>query len=170
MDVIVLRHAERTPGFSEDPGLTPHGFEQAVALAEILTLPRWGRPQKLYASPKQRARQTLAPLGEKLGLPVEILPDLDEKQQDESISGFRERIQNLIDVVTLPTQARPVRRNAATSSIVWCSHLDWIEEFRSLVDCEEDLLRTPYDQWSPGQFLVLRPVDLWRVVSFGRAP
>lgn len=169
MDIIVLRHAERTPGFAQDPQLTPHGREQAIALADILMLPRWGRPHKLYASPKQRALQTLQPLAEKLDLPVEILPDLDEKQPGESVSSFRERIQNLIDVVTVPTQVSS-QRNAPTASLVWCSHLDWIEEFRSLIDCEEDLLRAPYDQWSPGQFLVLRPVDLWKVVGFGRAP
>lgn len=168
MDIILLRHAERIPGLISDPELSGHGLEQAESLAEILTLPKWGRPQKLYASPKKRTRQTLGPLSAKLGLPVETLPDLDEKAPGESVSDFRHRIQNLIEMVAGPTQVTP--RDASTASIVWCTHLDWIEEFRSMIDCEEDLQRTPYDQWSPGQFLVLRPIDWWKVISFGRAP
>lgn len=170
MDLIILRHAEKNPGFAVDPSLSTHGLEQAEALAEILTMPRWGRPHKLFASPKQRTQQTLRPLANKLGLPIEILPELDERRRDETGSDFQRRIDQLVDTVTESTQIHRKRSPTLSSSMIWCSHFDWIEEFRGRIDCEEDLLRTPYDQWSPGQFIVLRSLDLWKVIGFGRAP
>lgn len=71
--VLLIRHAEKT-GRPEDQGLSDLGRLRAAALACVLPA-RFGRPEVLVAcrsSPRsRRPLETVAPLAEKLGLPVE---------------------------------------------------------------------------------------------------
>ncbi|WP_069207584.1 histidine phosphatase family protein [Sphingomonas panacis] len=78
--VILARHGAHAEvghvlsGRSEI-ALSPRGQAEAVALAQALD----GTPiASLHASPRRRARDTAAPLGERRGLAVEIAPALDE--------------------------------------------------------------------------------------------
>jgi len=79
VEFILIRHAlperiENTAG-PADPALTKIGREQANRLANWLA----AEPiQHILASPKARARQTAAPLAQKLRLDVEIIPELSE--------------------------------------------------------------------------------------------
>lgn len=84
--MILLRHGQsefnlhfsatrKDPGIV-DPALTPLGHDQAEAAAEALA----GMDiRRIIASPYTRALQTAAPLARRLGLPVEIVPDLRER-------------------------------------------------------------------------------------------
>ncbi|CAB1127906.1 Histidine phosphatase family protein [Candidatus Hydrogenisulfobacillus filiaventi] len=82
LDVYLIRHGEseanaagRLASRLWDPHLTEKGRQEAAALLERL------RPLPVVAllsSPLARARETIAPLAEALGLPVTILPDLRE--------------------------------------------------------------------------------------------
>ncbi|MBX2987071.1 MAG: histidine phosphatase family protein [Bdellovibrionaceae bacterium] len=161
MDLILLRHAEKTLSPDRNPGLTTRGREQAIALISEMQKKRWPKPQRLYASPKARTQQTLQPLSDKLGLKVEILEDLDERRFDESASHFRARIARTIEALS--------HSELGTGCVLLCSHLDWIEEFRGVIDSEQNLLAPPYDQWSTAQYMILHGDDLWKVTAFGRA-
>lgn len=133
---------------------------QAQSLIALLRdTGEWADPVRVVASPKLRARETLAPLAAALGLETQIDEDLDERRHGESAAEFRERVREKISAL----EAAPAE------CVVWCSHLDWIEDFRAILDCDSDLLHPPYSHWSPAQFLVLHLDDLWRVVKFGRA-
>ena len=81
--LLLVRHAtndwvgERLAGWTPGVHLNEAGHQQALALAERLAL----MPIKaIYSSPLERARETAAPLAERLNLPVEVEPDLGEVQ------------------------------------------------------------------------------------------
>lgn len=158
--LILLRHAEKE--FSgPDPGLSTRGLAQAKALIKLIGEGEdWPTPSRILSSPKRRAQQTVQPLAETLKLKIDIRDDLDERRSHESNAGFRQRLRRLVTELEESTE----------ECVVWCTHLDSIEELRGLADCESDLLDAPFDMWSPSQYLVLRLDDLWRVVEFGRAP
>ena len=78
--ILVVRHARagRHDGFDgpdDERPLDARGREQAAALADAL--PVYG-PQVLASAPALRCRATLQPLGDRLGLPVEVDLDLAE--------------------------------------------------------------------------------------------
>jgi probable phosphoglycerate mutase len=80
--LLLVRHGEtdwnakgRLQGQTDRP-LTRYGREQARQLAEELTLEQL---DALYASDLARARQTAEIVGDRLGLPTMLDPDLREK-------------------------------------------------------------------------------------------
>lgn len=81
--LIFVRHGETTAnrdrhfGVSEDVQLTELGEQQAHELALRLT-PRF-RPQRLFSSKYARALRTSQILGQKLGLDVEVLHGIHER-------------------------------------------------------------------------------------------
>ena len=171
MYLILVRHAEKEGFTGHDPGLSTRGLAQAKSLVDVLIAGKkgkglgkdadeWPKPDRILSSPKRRAQQTLAPLGEKMKKKVDVVDDLDERRSNETNAGFRQRLRRFISEL----------EGGTSKCVVCCSHLDWIEEFRTLVDCETDLLDSPYEMWVPSQFLVLRLDDLWHVVKFGHAP
>jgi len=71
-------HADWTP--DEQRPLSPRGLRDAHRLAEVLD----DRPiSRIYASPFLRARQTVAPLAERLGLGIEVVEDLRERRLND---------------------------------------------------------------------------------------
>jgi probable phosphoglycerate mutase len=83
MELILIRHGlplRTEPAAGErisvpDPDLSPVGQSQALRLADRMA----GSPiTHVYSSPLRRARQTVAPLSERLGLPVIVDPELRE--------------------------------------------------------------------------------------------
>jgi broad specificity phosphatase PhoE len=83
MELILIRHGlplrtEPTDGERSsvpDPDLSPVGQEQAARLVSWIA----GSPiTRIYSSPLRRAMQTVQPLAESLGLPVDVEPELRE--------------------------------------------------------------------------------------------
>lgn len=70
--VYVVRHAEKSSSDFDAP-LSPAGVERAEALAERLS---GAGVQRVYASEVQRTQRTVAPLAERNGLSVEVVPAL----------------------------------------------------------------------------------------------
>ena len=64
-------------GDQDERPLTDLGWEQARAQAEALA---GEKIDALYTSPALRARQTLGPLAERLGLEVHVLPEIGDDQ------------------------------------------------------------------------------------------
>lgn len=79
MELLLIRHARPTREESSegpaDPGLSPVGLRQAEALADWLAD---ARIDALYSSPMRRARETAAPLADKLGLKITTEADIAE--------------------------------------------------------------------------------------------
>ena len=77
----LLRHAEVEPAYQKvfggkiDMNLSEAGHEQAEALAGFLHRHKF---DAIYASPMKRARQTLVPIAQQLGMQAEICPELSE--------------------------------------------------------------------------------------------
>ena len=68
---------EQWPGDQDERTLTDLGRRQAIALADAMS----SEPiAALYAGTALRCRQTLEPLAGRLGLPVNVCPELGEKQ------------------------------------------------------------------------------------------
>lgn len=80
MPLLVVRHANagRRSAYKGDDRLRPlsaRGRDRAVALAPLLS--RY-HAQRILSSPYVRCRQTVQPLADSLGLPVEPVDDLAE--------------------------------------------------------------------------------------------
>jgi 2,3-bisphosphoglycerate-dependent phosphoglycerate mutase len=72
-------HAEWTP--DENRPLSPRGRRDALHVADLLCAEAQDAPiAALYASTARRAQQTVAPLAERLGLPLHVVPALDERR------------------------------------------------------------------------------------------
>src|SRR3954464_16072660 len=90
-----LRHGEteanaaRIIAGSLDVDLTPLGREQAIAAAQaLLDEPITG----IYASPLRRARETAEPIAEALGLSLNIIDEIAERNWGELEGQPRQRI------------------------------------------------------------------------------
>jgi broad specificity phosphatase PhoE len=81
MELVLVRHAlpvridATHDGSPADPGLSERGHEQALRVLDALA---GQEVTHLYSSPAMRARETAAPLVEKLGLPLLIEAGLAE--------------------------------------------------------------------------------------------
>jgi broad specificity phosphatase PhoE len=65
--VLLVSPVEKSPGTIDDPPLSPEGEQRAQRLAQMLgDASGVGRPEAIYVSDDRRARQTAAPLGERL--------------------------------------------------------------------------------------------------------
>lgn len=76
MRIFLIRHGRQADArCNVDVGLSEEGRRQAALVAERMAA--WGL-EALYASDMVRARETGAIVGERLGLPVEVVPQLRE--------------------------------------------------------------------------------------------
>lgn len=81
MELVLVRHAlpvridATHDGSPADPGLADRGHQQALRVLDALAS---DEITHLYSSPARRARETAAPLVEKLGLPLVIEDGLAE--------------------------------------------------------------------------------------------
>ena len=80
----LVRHAHANWTPNENRPLSARGREDADRVADILQQYPIGA---IYSSPYQRARQTIAPLATRLGLPVYIEPGLRERRLGNSSTG-----------------------------------------------------------------------------------
>jgi probable phosphoglycerate mutase len=91
MELLIIRHAlpvtvvNTATGEEADPRLSDLGLRQAEALADWLTDGPTSEAgiDAVYASPKARARETVAPLARRLGLEVAIEPLVTEYDEGE---------------------------------------------------------------------------------------
>ena len=84
MEILLIRHGlpirvENGDGTPADPPLCAEGRSQAERMAMWL---EGAGIDAVYASPMRRARETSAPLAERLGLQVEIEPGIAEYDRD----------------------------------------------------------------------------------------
>lgn len=94
--VYLVRHAHPvmpgTPGYSEDDRpLSERGVAEAVKLVDQFERVRIN---KIYSSPYLRARQTIAPLAQRLKMEIDTIEDLRERMLSaEALADWREHLQ-----------------------------------------------------------------------------
>jgi 2,3-bisphosphoglycerate-dependent phosphoglycerate mutase len=99
-------HAEWTP--DEERPLSAKGSEDAKRVADELH----GYPiSSIYSSPARRALQTISPLAERIGIPIEIEPDLRERNLGEGV--FDDFFQAVRITWRNPTFAHPGGESSA---------------------------------------------------------
>ena len=77
MVLYLIRHAHAVWTPDVNRPLSERGQQDAQRVADLLS----ERPlDAVYASSERRAQQTVAPLAERLGLPLQITPALDERR------------------------------------------------------------------------------------------
>ena len=80
--VYVIRHLEKAAG--DDPALTPQGAARAGQLADVLAS---ANIKAVFATPTRRARETAAPLAERLGVPITDYNPRDLEALAAAVSG-----------------------------------------------------------------------------------
>lgn len=91
--LYLVRHAHSPFGPDEMRGLSPPGHADAARVADLLDSRGVSR---IVSSPYTRAIQTVQPLAERLGLPVEIEPDLRERCLcPEVVDDFAHRVETV---------------------------------------------------------------------------
>jgi broad specificity phosphatase PhoE len=78
--VVLSRHAEKDLSSIQDPPLSPEGEQRAERLAQMFGRGKGvGRIDAIYVSDARRTQQTAAPLAERLGKQVIVVPAADTK-------------------------------------------------------------------------------------------
>lgn len=113
--VIVVRDAEAQPGDGPDPNLSLAGKERAARLARV-----WGQgaAQKIdavFAADTRRAQQTVAPLAEALGLPINVTPTANWDELIERLQ--RDHRGHVLLLVSQPALASNVLEELANSDV-----------------------------------------------------
>jgi broad specificity phosphatase PhoE len=136
MTILLVRHEKaanryRWEGDDRLRPLTKKGREHARVLVETLSVPA---PERILSSPYTRCVQTVAPLAEALGLPVE--------ETDELAEGHTPSALHLL-------------RSVSGQRVVACSHGDVIPEVLWALG-DRDGLKLPTDmRWPKGSTWVL---------------
>jgi len=119
--VILLRAAEAEPGETPDPNLSLAGRERAARLARIWAqdASRKDAPRKIdavFALDTRRAQQTLTPLAEALGLPINVTPTTN---WDELIDRLqRDHRGQVLLLVAHPQQAASAVKALTDAEVV----------------------------------------------------
>ncbi len=151
MKLILLRHGDRSPGFSDVP-LSPKGLEQALALAHAK---EFAGIERIYCSPKRRALQTIEPLVKAAGTAVEITNEVDQMRQIEAPSDFTRRISRFLD--SLP--------RSEPQTVLVCSHSDWLQHAVLLLEGPQQVF-APYSFFGCAEFKVFEYANSqWNFIS-----
>lgn len=141
MKIFIFRHAQKSMDFSGDPDLNSQGHAQAQELAKKVLSGELPRPTALWVSPKKRAQNTFRPLSEELQVPLQIKSELLEQQGHENTSGFRHRLQDVLNKAM----------DSGEEVLFLCSHYDVTVEFMSLIDADKDL--SMFTHWHSCQYI-----------------
>lgn len=142
MQIVLFRHAEKSSVGAQNPGLSARGHAQANLISNLASQGELPSPTRFLSSPLLRAQQTLLPASQKFEKTIEIVADLNERQNLESVDQFRHRISRFLRWV-----------ETQTGLLYVCSHLDWIDEAMSLITSDVNLNQDRYQHWSPAAHL-----------------
>lgn len=149
MKIHLLRHGTRNYGIGDIP-LNDEGHEEALALASV---PALLGVKKIFSSPKKRAQMTVEPLAQSLGLSIEIMNVLDQRQNVESLLEFRQRVQKAINQLEEMAKGH--------GNILACSHSDWLAESIELIP--SNIANPDTIMFQCAEFLTFEVKDgLWR--------
>lgn len=161
MKFALFRHASKGIIPFDDPELTAQGFQQSIQILNLIKTNELPTPTHLFVSPKRRTSQTLYPASKEFSVPIQIKPELDLRQQDESPAQFRSRIENFLNSVS---------QHGNEDVVFACTHYDWIEESMTLIDCDRNLNSFEFSHWAPTQFILFEiSKSGWKLLKKGDA-
>jgi 8-oxo-dGTP diphosphatase len=136
MTILLVRHAKasnryRWEGDDRLRPLTKKGREQAASLVDILAPLA---PQRILSSPYTRCVQTVKPLAETLGLPIERTEALAEGHTPSALH---------------------LLRSLSDESVVTCGHGDVIPEILWALGDRDGLKLPPDMRWAKGSTWML---------------
>ena len=114
MKIYILRHGDRGMGYGDMP-LSQTGQQQALDIAQNAT---FQDVSLILCSPKIRTQQTVQPLHEHLGIPLQIAADLDQRRSIETEAEFAGRVLRFFDECLETHQEK---------TLLLCSHSDWLQ-------------------------------------------
>ena len=144
MRALMFRHAERMRSDSSNPPLSQRGLLQAQALCEELKNGLLPQPTALWCSPKLRAQQTFLPLSQKINLKIEIFPDLNERESNESPSKFDRRVENFLTLIEK-------KIGKPEGVVFFVTHADWIDTASQLIPGDTNFSSHGLHAWPPAQ-------------------
>lgn len=131
--LFLIRHAHRVAvDPTSDNGLSEKGLVQAQKLAREIqsALSIQGPPPttRILSSPKVRCIETLEPLCQLLGVPLELSNECIEQQRTEETKQFEMRVETYLTqlVSDLTGQFTAQLKGRASKDLVICSHGDWL--------------------------------------------
>ena len=160
MKVLLFRHAEKANDGTANPPLSREGLNQARRLVEEVSAKKLPKPKALLSSPRLRAQQTFKELSLGTGIPVQVNPLLNERAPTESPLDFRRRVQEFLVSFQLDFNSE--------DCVYLCSHLDWIEEFLTIIESPTDFSAPQYSHWSSAQWMMLEKDEIWEVLKIDR--
>jgi broad specificity phosphatase PhoE len=119
IDLFLVRHGEAAAGYADhrDPGLSPHGAQQAALAAQRLAALNLDAPQVL-ASPLARAQETAAPFAETLSLQPQLEARISEiPAPDEALQA---RAPWLREVMAGTVEGLPPAQQAWRDALIAC--------------------------------------------------
>lgn len=162
MRFVLFRHAHKGILPFEDPELSSSGFEQAARILSLVQENTLMQPTQLLASPKRRTSQTFYPMSKYFNLKIEIQEELDQQNQLENNTEFRNRVQKFLQLIQ--------NQQSKNLTIFACTHFDWIEEAMSLISSDKDLNSFVFSNWSPAQYVEFEiHENLWKFIQKGQA-
>lgn len=129
-ELYIFRHAEKDLSASGDPALSLRGTRQAENIAKSIELKSMPHPDKLWVSPKRRAKETFEPLHKMTGLILNIDTELDQRKYQETSKEFANRIRNFVEQKIM---------SSTEKSIFICTHSDWIEALGWVAPLKESI-------------------------------
>ena len=161
MNLYLFRHGQKNAVPFADPDLTAQGFAQSKKLAETIARGELLRGTVFLASPRLRAQNTLKLAAELCAAPVQVVSDLDQRENFETGETFRARVQQFL---------LSIENKFSQKDVVYvCTHHDWIEESLSAIPADVDLLDVKYWSWNTVQFMHFEINDgLWQLRRFDR--
>lgn len=150
MKLVLFRHGDKSFDGTNNPPLSEVGDEQASSIALMVKATRLPTPTTIWVSPKKRTHQTMQPLSTATQVAFEVKDGLEEKQDTETATQFRQRVKSVIEAL------QSLERSQPNTQIYLCSHFDWIEEFLTQLPADTDLSSHPYQHWASAQYMVLQ--------------
>ena len=125
--LLLVRHAHagdksHWTGPDEERPLDRKGRRQAARLAEVLPL---FRPTALLSAERTRCRQTVEPLAERLGLPVQPLPELGEEEFSADPQAGLAAIERLLAPPDRPGVTVVCSQGGAIPSVLMALGVRW---------------------------------------------
>jgi phosphohistidine phosphatase SixA len=140
-ELYIFRHAEKDISSDGDPTLSIRGARQAENIAKSVEQKTLPHPDKLWVSPKRRAKETFEPLHKMTDLILNVDSDLDQRMYRENSKEFASRVRQFTENKI---------KHSSDHTIFICTHSDWVEvlswvaPIKNQIDFSELVLPSAY--------------------------
>jgi phosphohistidine phosphatase SixA len=160
LKLVLFRHGDKKLALSSDPDLSPKGLQQSQKLVEDIISKKISKPDVLIVSPRRRTGQTFQKVADHFAIELTTRKELDQQHTHESRSDFRKRIQGFL--ITLQLDYTDEK------TIYLCSHIDWVNEFMSIIETSADITKPQFHNFRSAQWVEFKKNEIWDVMNYGQ--